>query len=109
MSVASRSLMPSPDESLQLAAGEGRVLEAGVVIDLLHRQLGPGLVPRVRHLRLHRGPDAFDLLQAADGVYLLALVAPVVDVGMDDDEAVLEHERDDAGELCGGILASRFE
>ena len=107
--MTSRRAAGTSGTALQLAAAEIRFLQADVVVGALDGELGARLLEGVGHLRVHHRPDALDLLDPADRVDLLPLVAAVEDVGPDDEEAVLEDERDDAGELRGGVLVLRLE
>src|SRR5687768_286579 len=109
MNAAMRSLTSLDQAPLELAAAEVAFLQSDVVVDRLGNELGARLLDGVGHLHVHRGPDTLDLLEPPDGVDLLLLVPLVEDVRLDDDVGVLEHERDNARELGGGVLAARFE
>src|SRR5262245_6339591 len=61
--------------AFELAAAEVRFAQADVVVRRFDRQLGPRFLQRVGHLGAHDRPDRVDLLQLADGIDLLPLVA----------------------------------
>src|SRR5215203_4027183 len=107
--MASRRATGTSGTALQLAADEIRFLQADVVVGALDGELGPRLLEGVGHLRVHHRPDVLDLFDATDRVDLLPLVAAVEDVGSDDEEAVLEDQGEDAGELRRGVLMFRLE
>src|SRR5215213_3697994 len=95
--------------AFQLAAAEVHLFQPDVVVGTLDGKPGLRLLERIGHLRRHDRPDVLDRLEPADGVGLLLLAAPVVDVRLDDDEAVLQHQRDHAGKLYGALLVPRFQ
>src|SRR6187200_366363 len=107
--MTSRRAAGTSGTAFQLAAAEIRFLQADVVVGALDGELGPRLLQGVGDLRVHHRPDVLDLFDAADRVDLLPLVAAVEDIGPDDEEAVLEDQGDDAGELGGAVLVLRFE